>query len=186
MADKKGRVKEIIQRNLSEIIIHDLKAPIAQFASINEVEVTDDYSFCKVYCSHVQESKCDELVRFLNNNAKKIRMMLSKKISIFKTPELRFIRDTSYEKGKAMEDLIYQAIHNKPKTLKDIEKEEKAKATKKSTVKKTTTKKTSTKKTVAKKPSTRNSASKKEVGLEKKTADKPKKTRTKKTVQKTA
>ncbi len=160
MADKKGRVKEIIQRNLSEIIIHDLKAPISQFASINEVEVTDDYSFCKVYCSHVQESKCDELVRFLNNNSKKIRMMLSKRISIFKTPELRFIRDTSYENGKAMEDLIYQAIHNKPKTLKDIEKEEKKKKTTKKTSKKSTAKTTSSaKKTTSKKAVSKSTAS---------------------------
>ena len=145
MADKKGRINEIIQRNLSEIIIYELKDSITNFASINEVQVTDDYSYCKVYCSHVQEGKCDELVNYLNNNAKKIRMLLSKKLDIYKTPELSFIRDTSYENGKAMEDLIYQAIHNKPKTLKDIEAEEKKKA--KKTVKKTTTKKSTTKTT---------------------------------------
>lgn len=157
MADKKGRIREIIKRNLSEIITQELKAPIGQFASIHEVQVTDDYSYCKVYCSHVQESKCDELVAFLNNNSKKIRSMLSKKLDIFKTPELHFIRDTSYENGKAMEDLIYQAIHNKPKTLKDIEEEEKKAAkkasTRKSSAKKTTTvrKTVTTKKTVTKK-----------------------------------
>lgn len=148
MADKKGRINEIIQRNLSEIIIYELKDSITNFASINEVKVTDDYSYCKVYCSHVQESKCDELVSYLNNNAKKIRMLLSKKLDIYKTPELSFIRDSSYENGKAMEDLIYQAIHNKPKTLKDIEEEEKKKVSKKKTTsKKTTAKKTATKKT---------------------------------------
>jgi ribosome-binding factor A len=115
MADKKGRVNEIIQRNLSEIIIYQLKDPITQFASINEVKVTDDYSYCKVYCSHVQEEKADELVNYLNNNAKKIRTLLSKTLSIFKTPELFFIRDVSFEKGKAMDDLIEKAVHSKPK-----------------------------------------------------------------------
>lgn len=165
MADKKGRINEIIQRNLSEIIIYELKDNITNFASINEVKVTDDYSYCKVYCSHVQESKCDELVRYLNNNAKKIRMLLAKKLDIYKIPELSFIRDSSYENGKAMEDLIYQAIHNKPKTLKDIEEEEeKKKASKKKT---TTAKKktTSSKKTTTKKSSTttKKSATKKKI-----------------------
>lgn len=151
MADKKGRINEIIQRNLSEIIIYGLKDPITDFASINEVQVTDDYSYCKVYCSHVQESKCDDLVRYLNNNAKKIRMLLSKTLSIYKTPELSFIRDTSYENGKAMEDLIYQAIHNKPKTLKDLEAEEKkTKKTRSTSAKKTATKSTTKKKTASK------------------------------------
>lgn len=159
MADKKGRINEIIQRNLSEIIIYELKDSITNFASINEVKVTDDYSYCKVYCSHVQESKCDELVSYLNNNAKKIRMLLSKKLDIYKTPELSFIRDSSYENGKAMEDLIYQAIHNKPKTLKDIEEEEKKKASKKKTTsKKTTAKKTTTKKTSSITKTTRKSS----------------------------
>ncbi|MFA6830324.1 MAG: 30S ribosome-binding factor RbfA [Bacilli bacterium] len=164
MADKKGRVAQIIQRNLSEIIIYELKDPITNFASINEVKVTDDYSYCKVYVSHVEESKCDELVSYLNNNAKRIRMMLSQKLSIFKTPEVSFIRDLAYEKGKAMDDLIYSAVHSKPKTLKDIEEEEKKAAAKKEKAelrkaetakkkaasKKTTTKKTTVRKTVKK------------------------------------
>lgn len=162
MADKKGRINEIIQRNLSEIIIYGLKDPITDFASINEVQVTDDYSYCKVYCSHVQESKCDDLVRYLNNNAKKIRMLLSKTLSIYKTPELSFIRDTSYENGKAMEDLIYQAIHTKPKTLKDLEAEEKKtkkprSASAKKPAAKTTTKKKSASKTTTGKKAIRKS-----------------------------
>lgn len=124
MADKKGRVSEIIQRNLSEIIIYDLKDPITSFASIHEVKVSVDYSYCKVYVSHVEEDRCDELVSYLNNNSKKIRTMLSKKLDIFKTPELHFFRDMSYEKGKHIDDLISHALNSKPKTLADLDKEE--------------------------------------------------------------
>ncbi|MCI1735628.1 MAG: 30S ribosome-binding factor RbfA [Bacilli bacterium] len=153
MADKKGRVNEIIQRNLSEIIIYQLKDPITQFASINEVKVTDDYSYCKVYCSHVQEEKADELVNYLNNNAKKIRTLLSKTLSIFKTPELFFIRDVSFEKGKAMDDLIEKAVHSKPRTLKDIQAEEKkAKKDAALKAKKAAAKKKAAKKAAAAKP----------------------------------
>lgn len=125
MADKKGRIAEIIQRNLSEIIIYEIKDPITSFASVHEVKVSEDYSYCKVYVSHVDESRCDELVSYLNNNAKKIRTLLSKKLDIYKTPELRFIRDLSYEKGKHIDDLISHALNSKPKTLADLDKEEK-------------------------------------------------------------
>lgn len=160
MADKKGRINEIIQRNLSEIILYELKDPITKFASVNEVKVTDDYSYCKVYVSHVKIEKCDELVAYLNHNSKKIRAFLAKKLDIYKTPELSFIRDVSYEKGKEMEDLIYNAIHKKPVTLKDIQAKEekealkakkKEEAAKKKAAKKTTTKKTTAKKTATKK-----------------------------------
>ncbi len=163
MADKKGRVQQIIQRNLSEIIIYELKSQICAYASINEVKMTPDYSFCKVYVSHIKPEKTDELLNFLNNHAGKIRSLLASKISIYKTPELIFVKDELFEKGQAMDDLINHALHGKLYTLKDLDRDEKKaekekeKALKKaapkktSTVKKTTVKKTTAKKAVTKK-----------------------------------
>ena len=170
MADKKGRVSEIIQRNLSEIIIYELKNDLTNFASVNEVQVTSDYSYCKVYVSHINPDKADDLVNYLNNRAGKIRSMLASKISIYKTPALTFVKDTLFEKGKEMDDLIDHALNQKPLTLKEldrIQKQEKASEKKeakemkkqgiqKKTVKKAV-KKTEAKKTVAKKPAKKNS-----------------------------
>ena len=153
MADKKGRVAEIIQRNLSEIIIYQMKSPICEFASINQVELTSDYSYCTVYVSHIDPTKADSLVGFLNNNKGKIRSKLAGMISIFKTPELIFVKDELFEKGQKMEKLISDAINKKPKTLKDLEAEDKAKEkkAKKSSTKKTAiSKKSAAKKTVKK------------------------------------
>ena len=144
MADKKGRVQEILQRNVSEIILYDLKSPLCQYASINEVRMTSDYSYCKFYVTHMDPEKTDVLVSFLNTNAKKIRTLLSKRLSIYKTPELAFFKDEVYEKAHHMDMVIENALKKKPVTLKDIlakeEKEKKAEEKKKA--KKTTAKKT--------------------------------------------
>lgn len=154
MADKKGRVQEIIQRNVSEIILYDLKSPLCQYASINEVRMTSDYSYCKFYVTHMDPEKTDVLVSFLNTNAKKIRNLLSKRLSIYKTPELAFFKDEVYEKAHHMDMVIENALKKKPVTLKDIlakeEKEKKAEEKKKA---KTTAKKTTktTKKAAPKK-----------------------------------
>lgn len=120
MADKKGRVKQLILKNLSEIIIYDLKTPVTKFVSINEVNITSDYSYCKVYVSNVESDKTDNVVAFLNNNASKIRTMLSKKLDIFKTPQLQFIADKEYEKANEISKKIDEALNKKPKTLKDV------------------------------------------------------------------
>ena len=146
MADKKGRVQEIIQRDVSEIILYELKSPLCQYASINEVRMTKVYSYCKFYVTHMDPSKTDVLVDFLNTNAKKIRALLSKKLSIYKTPELSFYKDEVYEKARHIDLVIQNALAKKPVTLKDLEKEEKKK---KPAAKKTATKKT-TKKTTKK------------------------------------
>ena len=126
MADKKGRVQEIIQRNLSEIIIYDLKNDICNFASIHEVKMTKDYSYCKIYVSHIDPNKADELVEFLNSKSKLIRSKLASKLDIYKTPELKFERDTLYENSLKMDAIIDKAINSKPVTLKDLDKKKKS------------------------------------------------------------
>ena len=167
MADKKGRVQAVIQKDLSEIIIYELKNPVTQFVSINEVKMTIDYSYCKVFVSDINPDKTDEVVRFLNNNKGRIRTMLSKKLSIYKTPDLIFVADKTYEESSSMAKVIEMANNKKPVTLKDVfgddykmngEKDEvkeevivEEKPVKKTTAKKTTAKKTTTKKNAARK-----------------------------------
>lgn len=149
MADKKGRVAQIIKKDLTDIILYELKSPVVKFSSLNRVEVTSDYSYCKVYISDLDPNKTDSIVAFLNNNSKKIRSMLAKKLDIYKTPALIFVADKDYEKDLQMKLFLEEVNNRKPVTLADVFKEEKPKKspTKKTTTKKTTTKKTATKKT---------------------------------------
>lgn len=171
MADKKGRVQAVIQKDLSEIIIYELKNPVTQFVSINEVKMTIDYSYCKVFVSDINPDKTDEVVRFLNNNKGRIRTMLSKKLSIYKTPDLIFVADKTYEESSSMAKVIEMANNKKPVTLKDVfgddykmngEKEEvkKEAIVEEKPVKKTTRKTTAKKTTSAKMTAVRKTAKK--------------------------
>ncbi len=120
MAEKYGRINALIQKNVSEIILYELKSPVTEFASVNEVKVTTDYSYATIYVSNIDSSKVDSRVSFLNNKKGRIRSLLSKKLDIYKIPELTFVKDDLFEKGKAREDLIDKALNEKPKTLKDV------------------------------------------------------------------
>lgn len=163
MAEKYGRVNALIQKNVSEIILYELKSPVTEFASVNEVKVTTDYSYATIYVSNIDSSKVDSRVSFLNNKKGRIRSLLSKKLDIYKIPELTFVKDDLFEKGKAREDLIDKALNEKPKTLKDVygknfrrkrtSSTKNTSSTKKATTKKSTKKPASTtkKKTVTKK-----------------------------------
>lgn len=160
MAEKYGRVNALIQKNVSEIILYELKSPVTEFASVNEVKVTTDYSYATIYVSNIDSSKVDSRVSFLNNKKGRIRSLLSKKLDIYKIPELTFVKDDLFGKGKAREDLIDKALNEKPKTLKDVygknfrrkrtSSAKKTSSTKKATTKKSTKKAASTtkKKTV--------------------------------------
>ncbi len=163
MADKLGRVTGIIQKDLSKIIIYELKNSLTDFASITEVKVTSDYSYATIYVSHIDPDKIDEVVAYLTNRKGQIRSMLARELAIYKTPELIFKADKLYDQAHEMDVMINDAINRKPVTLKDVygknyktpEEKEKAKAAraakKASTTKKTTAKKTTKAKTTTKK-----------------------------------
>ncbi len=164
MADKFGRVQQIIKKDLSNIIIYQMKNKLCDFASITEVKLTSDYSYATVYVSHVDPDKIDELVAFLDNRKGYLRSQLAKSLSIYKTPELKFVADKLYDQAHEMDVKINEALNRKPVTLKDVygknyktpEEKEKARlareAKKASTSKssKKSTKKTSVKKEAAK------------------------------------
>ncbi len=120
MADKFGRVTGIIQKDLSNIIIYELKDPVTNFASVTEVKVTSDYSYATIYVSHIDPDKIDELIAYLNNRKGQIRSRLASKLAIYKTPELIFKADKMFDQAHEMDVMIEEAINRKPRTLKDV------------------------------------------------------------------
>lgn len=106
MANKKQRVQTVIGKNLSDIIIYKMENEFTKLASINEVDVNNDYSVAKVYVTHLDPSKADDLVNFLNIHKGEIRTMLAHSMDIYKVPELVFIKDDLYDKGAKIDRII--------------------------------------------------------------------------------
>lgn len=112
MADKKKRVQALIARNLSDIIITDLKSELCQLASVNEVQVSRDFSHATVYVTHLDRSRIDPLLAFLNSRRGQIRALLSQKLDIYKIPELHFEADRLYDQGAKIDSII-DRLHDK-------------------------------------------------------------------------
>jgi len=120
MADKKKRISQLVSKNISDIILKELKNPLCQLASINEVKLNSDNSIATVYVSHMEKEKNDELIKYLNDNKGQIRTKLSKKMDIYKIPDIRFIKDTLYDEGLIIDQLLEKNKNKKMKTLDDI------------------------------------------------------------------
>lgn len=106
MADKKGRIASLISRNVSDIIMKEIEEPIVKLASINEVKVNFDCSHAKIYVTHLQLEKVEELVEFLNKNKGFIRSHLAKMMDTYKIPDLSFVKDTLYDQGAKIDNII--------------------------------------------------------------------------------
>ena len=98
---RQDRVKEQIMRELAELVRTGLKDPRAGFITINEVEVTRDYSHATVFYTVLDDRG-------------HLRSELAKRIKLFKTPELHFKYDESLERGMSISSLIDQVAAEKP------------------------------------------------------------------------
>ena len=108
------RVKEQIMRELAELVRTGLKDPRAGFITINDVEVTRDFSHASVYYTVMDDKTREISAETLENSRGYLRSELSKRISVFRTPELHFLYDESVERGLSISNMIDEVAKEKP------------------------------------------------------------------------
>ncbi len=109
------KVGEEIRHIIADILLkgsfHD---PILNGAAvtISEVSISPDFSNARVYCIPLGGGNYDEVIPSLNLAAKRIQHELSKRITIFRSPRLKFFLDESFDIAGRVSTLIHtnQAI----------------------------------------------------------------------------
>ena len=107
------RVKEQVMRELAELVRTELKDPRAGFITINDVEVSRDYSHATVYYTVLNGDRAAS-AQALEKAKGFLRSELSRRITAFRTPELHFEYDESLERGVNLSQLIDQAAAEQP------------------------------------------------------------------------
>ncbi|BCT11041.1 30S ribosome-binding factor RbfA [Neisseria meningitidis] len=111
---RQDRVKEQIMRELAELVRTGLKDPRAGFITVNEVEVTRDYSHATVFYTVLNQDAREITEEVLEHARGHLRSELAKRIKLFKIPKLHFKYDESLERGLNLSALIDQVAAEKP------------------------------------------------------------------------
>ena len=123
---KQKRLEGIIRKNISDIIQFEVKDADVGFVTITDVEVSNDHSYAKVYCTFLgKDARAQAGLRALNRAKGFIRSALSQRLSIRRTPELTFLLDETEEHGRHIDDIIRQ-IHkdDEPEVTEETEETE--------------------------------------------------------------
>ncbi len=105
------RVADQIQRELADLIQHEIKDPRVGQVNITGVEVTRDYSHAKVFYTTLASKEENFLVENGLEHAKGfLRSNLSHRMKLRITPQLHFIYDESVERGVRLSKLIDEAV----------------------------------------------------------------------------
>ena len=111
MSIKTERLAHVLAKEISEILMLEIKDQDIKFVTITHVDLSSDLSYAKVYCTVLDDEKRDKCIRDLNNAKGFIRNeLIKRKLEMRKIPELSFIYDESIEYGNKIEKII-QEIH---------------------------------------------------------------------------
>jgi ribosome-binding factor A len=105
------RIAEQIQRELAELVRLELKDPRVGLITLTDVEVTHDHEHAKVYFTLMgNQQQVEETAKGLQRAAGFLRSQLAHRMQLRIVPDLRFVYDTSVERGMDLSRLIDEAI----------------------------------------------------------------------------
>lgn len=101
------RVNEQLKREISRIVVRELKDPRVDAVTVTRVSAAPDLTFARV---HVQlmgdEAERQETMEGLEAATPYVRRLLGDRITMRRVPELRFERDRSLEHAMRIEELL--------------------------------------------------------------------------------
>ncbi len=107
MSVKVERLNQIILKEVTEIIQFELKDPAIGFITITDVQVTNDYSYAKIYVSFLGKKERNEAgMKALQRSKGFIRSELARKMSMRKVPELLFKLDETLERSRKIDAIL--------------------------------------------------------------------------------
>lgn len=103
-----GRLEQEVQREVNDILLKRVRDPRVQGVTVTGVEVTGDLQQATVYYSILSDKAGEgqKTAAGLEKATGLIRKELGSRLSIYKTPELKFVRDESVQYGDNIDRLI--------------------------------------------------------------------------------
>ncbi len=102
------RIAEQLRRELAEVIRDDLDDPRIGSVTLSEVQVSRDLAHARVYISVLgaEAEEVEASVSVLNDASGFLRTRVARRINAKRTPSLRFIHDTAFDRGARLSALI--------------------------------------------------------------------------------
>ena len=104
------KVADLIQRELADLLRHDVRDPRVGMVTLTSVDVAPDLSHAKIFFTLLNSEQKDETTRALQRAAGFLRSQLSHRMTMYSTPQLRFVYDESVERGDRLSRLIDSVI----------------------------------------------------------------------------
>lgn len=115
MSIRTERVAGVIREVISETLQREIDTTGYGLLTVTQVIMTPDLRLAKVYVSHFHSEKTPaQVLDFLEECGKELRMTVGRVVRLKFTPELRFFIDETLDRVERMEELFHK-IHEDEK-----------------------------------------------------------------------
>lgn len=107
------RVADALQRSVSQFIQQEIRDPRIGMVNVNDVSVTRDLAFAKIFVTFVgreTDAECEAALAILNKAAGFLRSLVAKDLDLRATPRLQFVYDKTTIRGNQLANLIERAV----------------------------------------------------------------------------
>ncbi len=111
------RVAQQMRREVASILERDMRDPRLQdrWVSVTDVEVTPDLSLARIYVSVLEGGPTrEQALEALQSAAGFVRHALAPRLGLREMPEIRFLLDTSIERGARVEEILRKLARGEP------------------------------------------------------------------------
>jgi ribosome-binding factor A len=107
---KKKKIEELLRREVSTIILREMKDPRAGFCTVTRVELAEDQRSATVYVTvRGDQDDVETSLEALNRARGFVQGLIGKRLNLRWTPVLTFEEDTDIREALRLEQLIDQA-----------------------------------------------------------------------------
>lgn len=116
MSNRPERVAHLMRREVAEILQRRVRDPrVTAMVSVTDVEVTHDLSMARIFVSIMPGgAEAERTLEALQSAAGFVRHELAPRLGLREVPNLRFVHDTSIDRGARVDELLRRIDRGEP------------------------------------------------------------------------
>jgi ribosome-binding factor A len=109
------RVRELLKRQIGEILRREVTPPAGGMLSVNDVEVSKDLQMATVFVGVIgSDAQAKDALELLQKERKRIQGLVGRAVVLKYTPQLRFVQDDSVLRGNRVLEILDEIERTAP------------------------------------------------------------------------
>ncbi len=109
------RVRELLKRQLGEIVQRELPLPDGGIITVNDVEISKDLQMATVFVGVIgSDGQVKHAMELLQKERKRLQGLVGRAVILKYTPQLRFVLDESVSRGNRVLEIMDEIERSTP------------------------------------------------------------------------